>query len=435
MATNIDVTLKRYNGTDYDVILPTSHLGQLYTDDTLSVSLSSYLDNRYINLDQVGANAGLATLNANGKLTNTQVPDYLFGGLKFAGATLSAVDVDTSGEVALLLDGVQQTYGNATIDGLVGLYWIASEDIVILNAGGPEQAGSTGRHYVWASQQPGEEDEDGTTGLTVESGDWVIVTAISGTGTSGDPYNVTFGIVNNTYQNASSNARGIVTLSSETNTTGTTDKVITEGILGGLIVPDNADLDGATNTNLIAPAAHHHDGQYYKESEVDAFFAGTASATGYNKVNWDLAYAEKINSAAFDTANGVLALTQQDTDIIAVDLDGRYAEDITAAQTDSADGIIVSQTGNTYTVAHFDTSSVADVTNTNGNVIQSMTFDTFGHLQTHATVDLDGRYYTETEIDDWIDGSGTINGNTYVPILYGAAPTSSITGALIIDID
>jgi len=46
----------------------------------------------------------------------------------------------------------------------------------------------------------------------------------------------------------------------------------------------------------------------------------------------------------------------------------------------------------TFTIEHADTSSVTDKTNTGGNVIQTMTFDTYGHVQTAAYTDLDNRY-------------------------------------------
>lgn len=56
-----------------------------------------------------------------------------------------------------------------------------------------------------------------------------------------------------------------------------------------------------------------------------------------------------------------------------------------------------------FYVGHADTSSVADSTNSNGVVIQGLTFDTFGHVQTVSTSDLDDRYYTETETDTLLD--------------------------------
>ena len=52
-----------------------------------------------------------------------------------------------------------------------------------------------------------------------------------------------------------------------------------------------------------------------------------------------------------------------------------------------------------FDIGHADTSSVSDVTLADGNVLNGMTFDTFGHVQTTSSLDLDGRYYTETELD------------------------------------
>ena len=54
----------------------------------------------------------------------------------------------------------------------------------------------------------------------------------------------------------------------------------------------------------------------------------------------------------------------------------------------------------TITVQHSDTSSVANTTNTNGNVVTNITFDTYGHTQTISSIDLDTRYYTETELNN-----------------------------------
>ena len=49
---------------------------------------------------------------------------------------------------------------------------------------------------------------------------------------------------------------------------------------------------------------------------------------------------------------------------------------------------------------HIAVSPVAsDSNNSNGTVIQDLTFDTFGHVESVGTVDLDGRYFTETEAD------------------------------------
>jgi len=51
------------------------------------------------------------------------------------------------------------------------------------------------------------------------------------------------------------------------------------------------------------------------------------------------------------------------------------------------------------TFTHADTSSQASLNNSNGTVIQDVTLDGYGHVTALGTVNLDSRYYTETEAD------------------------------------
>ena len=59
----------------------------------------------------------------------------------------------------------------------------------------------------------------------------------------------------------------------------------------------------------------------------------------------------------------------------------------------------LSKSDGSYTISHADTSTQASVNNSNGTVIQDITLDTYGHITSLASVNLDGRYYTETEAD------------------------------------
>jgi len=52
--------------------------------------------------------------------------------------------------------------------------------------------------------------------------------------------------------------------------------------------------------------------------------SGYSIPTTASQSNWNTAYNDKINSASFNTGNGILTLTQQDTSTITVDLDGRF---------------------------------------------------------------------------------------------------------------
>ena len=54
-------------------------------------------------------------------------------------------------------------------------------------------------------------------------------------------------------------------------------------------------------------------------------------------------------------------------------------------------------TSETITLSHSDTSSQGSVNNSNGTVIQDITLDTFGHITSIGSANLDSRYYTESE--------------------------------------
>ena len=59
----------------------------------------------------------------------------------------------------------------------------------------------------------------------------------------------------------------------------------------------------------------------------------------------------------------------------------------------------------TGTISHANTSDVANVDNSNGTVVQDLTFDEFGHVTATDSVNLDGRYYTESEVNTFINRS------------------------------
>jgi len=97
------------------------------------------------------------------------------------------------------------------------------------------------------------------------------------------------------------------------------------------------------------------------------------------------------------TSGTLTATIAPDSVALGTDTTGNYAADISAG-----DGISLTGTageGTSYTVAHADTSSQATVTNTDATVIQSISLDTFGHLISIDSINLDTRYYTETETD------------------------------------
>ena len=356
------VTLKRYNGVDIDDLFPTTTLDQIISEGTgaggTDESLSSYLDNRFINIDQRAAANGVATLDENAKLKPGQLPNYVFtGGIESRGV----VNLSSGKTV----DDIMDTEGGSTVNKLT-----TPGDYLQVSSTGVFEQGST---WTGTILPPGDEG-DFLFPVTLESGDWITVNEVNYSNNT-----VTFAIVNNTYKYASTTERGVVRLMDAANTSELTNNsmdVITENFMFDNLAEGelNGGASGANNIlNKLAGSNHIHDGRYFTEAEIDDFFAGTTAITGYNKSDWDSAFDKRVDSLSFvgnaEANNGVLTITRQDNTTLTVNLQNDY------------------------------------------------------------------RYYTKALINGWIDGTNTINGDTYTPVVYGENPTSTITGAILIDLD
>ena len=132
---------------------------------------------------------------------------------------------------------------------------------------------------------------------------------------------------------------------------------------------------------------------------------------------------------------GAITSTQVQTDMIAnnavtlgTKTSGNYAADV-----DAGGGISVSGTageGTTFTVSHSNTSSQASINNSNGYVIQDVSVDTYGHVTSMGSVNLDGRYYTESEINTKLGTLyGTSTGSGGYWITYGTGNPNNGDGA------
>lgn len=95
-----------------------------------------------------------------------------------------------------------------------------------------------------------------------------------------------------------------------------------------LVVPRTASRGLAyRGFSTSAWAAWHY--AAWTTTAADADLSLYPKTSSLNIANWDAAYNDKINSASFNTGNGVLTLTQQDAGTVTVDLDGRYLQSYT----------------------------------------------------------------------------------------------------------
>jgi hypothetical protein len=152
----------------------------------------------------------------NGKVKPAYLPNEVFDSLHFVDAIGQAMGVSTFDLGQLARDGIvgagTQTTGTR---GAKGSYWVADGAYTITESGSSFNDGgvyyqgyfSAGDGIVGAAAQGG---AAGT--VVLETGDWIILTNITGAGTSLTPYIVTFATVNNTYETATATVHGIVKL-------------------------------------------------------------------------------------------------------------------------------------------------------------------------------------------------------------------------------
>ena len=200
------------------------------------------------------------------KIKPNYLPNIVFDSLFF----LSVLTLNTDGgyDLSFLADGVQ-TYAMSNSRSPNGIYYVSQGTLTLTPNGTTGIPGAphiyAGKHYITSIS--GEEGVVFNTPdpITLETGDWIVVTNTSGTGTSIDPYIYNFAVVNNTYENATTSIDGIVRLSSRTTYTALSgNNVVSEGTLKTVI--DNASFafsghvhgnifeDGSINTAVVAPA-------------------------------------------------------------------------------------------------------------------------------------------------------------------------------------
>ena len=170
----------------------------------------------------------------------------MFGGLRLVGS----ITANTTADALNTLITDYKTANGGTAE---GCYFIASSTVVISGTGATFHALNGG------------EEEDSAFPITLEKGDWFVYIKYEPVGTI-----AYWAVVNNTYQDATASARGIVKLSNVLDTTEMAgNSVITEGLLAGLM---------GTEQGEIAHGDHTHSGVYQPLDADLTKLAGLSSA-------------------------------------------------------------------------------------------------------------------------------------------------------------
>lgn len=186
--------IRKYSGSVWEEQYPKTTQDMIYDSGSTSTSI----------------------FDGNKKLKVDYLPDAVFDSLYFraaisAGASASVLADYFQGAVEHAVNNRNGNLTNGAISvplGLEGYYFVISTAGTINQLVSPssQQASTSGAsfnsfYFRWNFSHG---DSDANTSTTssgaLEVGDWIIAQTVTGTGTSGDPITITFGVVSNTYE-------------------------------------------------------------------------------------------------------------------------------------------------------------------------------------------------------------------------------------------
>jgi hypothetical protein len=258
-----------------------------------------------------------AIFNGSDKINIAYLPDAVFDSLYFYGTVTSGPST-----LASLADSARTNAASISRSAL-GYYWVANGSAGLTANSTATQIGSI---YYITEFNPGDAGDygSGVTGVSLEAGDWLVITKITGAGTVGSPYTVIFGVVENTYEDAGTSTKGIVTLSSQTvwaNLAG--NNVITDARLKALIDGQNYSFVG--HTHLLAAGA----------TDVTATAAEVNILDGATLTTTELNYVDGVTSAIQTQLDGKSAtghthVVANITDLTATATELNYTDGVTS---------------------------------------------------------------------------------------------------------
>jgi hypothetical protein len=163
--------------------------------------------NAKVNTSAVAQASGVASLDNAGKIPLSQLPSAIFDSLLFK-STFSPFNITSLEFANLLYDAFQLTVG---IRSMIGVYFVASSTGTLQQQTTAVQDSSGPSRWTWTFSSSSSTTFNPTSSGTLEPGDWIVIESFTGTGSSGDPFVIKLGVVNNTYEvmlGATSNSSG-----------------------------------------------------------------------------------------------------------------------------------------------------------------------------------------------------------------------------------
>jgi hypothetical protein len=336
-------------------------------------------------------NAGTTSIfDVNDRIKIDYLPNAVFDSLYFYGSISSAPN-----SLATLAD-VAITNAASIKRSALGYYWVGATNGAGVTAS-PTVSVQIGSVWYRTVLQPSDEGTSGdtVTGTSLEAGDWLVITKITGLGTSnGSPIIVTFGVVENTYE----------LMTGATNSANGAPGLVPTPLIANELQFLRGNGTWATPTNTTYAVATANGDDIYKEkinltgsdSSTDTVQIAV-NATSLRTFTGLTTNGSTTIASVADTAGLLVGQLVTGTGIPAnaliTDINPNTSVTISIAATvngggtytASTFGLTIEQASDIITIRHADTSSASNLASTARTYVSGLTFDTFGHVIGYTT--------------------------------------------------